>query len=530
MLKRFFSWLGSAPAAPAANVAAVTPKKMKISTALQMALGPPREPLTPPGATLPKAASAFEIPKAPRGVIPAGAKMAADSAPADLFGWAMQSAISEGLIFPGYPYLAELSQRAEYRRPAEVLAQNMTRKWIKVQATGDDAEEKADKIRQIEAELVRINARETFKHAMEIDGYFGRAQIYIDCGEAADEELTTPLSHSSNKIAAGALRRLQVVEPLWTYPDAYNTTNPLKDDFYRPTTWFIMGKQIHASRLLTIVSRPLPDMLKPAYVFGGLSLSQMAKPYVDNWLRTRQSVSDLLHAFNVFVLKTDMTATLAGDPGDDLISRLDLFNRLRDNRGVLAVDKETEDFASISAPLGGLDHLQAQSQEAMSAVTGIPLVILLGITPSGLNASTEGELQAFDQWIEAQQESHLRPPLTKILNIVQLSLFGEIDPEIGFKFNPLRILSETEMATVRKTNADTAGVLIDKGVIDPDEERTRLAKEEDSPYAGLDLARVIEPPADPNGIPGGPNDEADMAAMMGGQGTQPTMPLPGLKQ
>ena len=115
---------------------------------------------------------------------------------------------------------------------------------------------------------------------------------------------------------------------------------------------------------------------------------------------------------------------------------LELFNRLRDNRGILALDNEKEDFQSISAPLGTLDHLQAQAQEQMSAVTGIPLVILLGITPSGLNASSEGELQAFDQWIEAQQESHLRPPLTKVLNIVQLSLFGKVDPDGHFFCRP----------------------------------------------------------------------------------------------
>ncbi|MGF6605041.1 hypothetical protein P3T23_009802, partial [Paraburkholderia sp. GAS448] len=47
-------------------------------------------------------------------------------------------------------------------------------------------------------------------------------------------------------------------------------------------------------------------MLKPAYAFGCLSLSQIAKPYVDNWLRTRQSVSDLLHSFSTMVLKTNL--------------------------------------------------------------------------------------------------------------------------------------------------------------------------------------------------------------------------------
>ncbi|WP_198327721.1 hypothetical protein [Mesorhizobium sp. WSM1497] len=36
--------------------------------------------------------------------------------------------------------------------------------------------------------------------------------------------------------------------------------------------------------------------MKPTYSFGGLSLSQMVKPYVDNWLETRQSVNDIISA------------------------------------------------------------------------------------------------------------------------------------------------------------------------------------------------------------------------------------------
>ncbi|WP_163360700.1 anti-CBASS protein Acb1 family protein, partial [Klebsiella aerogenes] len=74
----------------------------------------------------------------------------------------------------------------------------------------------------------------------------------------------------------------------------YNTTNPLAADWYKPALWYVQGRPVHATRLLTFVGREVPDLLKPAYSFGGLSMSQMAKPYVDNWLRTRASVADLI--------------------------------------------------------------------------------------------------------------------------------------------------------------------------------------------------------------------------------------------
>ncbi|MCI0151947.1 DUF1073 domain-containing protein [Paraburkholderia sediminicola] len=275
----------------------------------------------------------------------------------------------------------------------------------------------------------------------------------------------------------------------------YDSTNPLSGDFYRPKSWYVMNREVHASRLLTFVSRPLPDMLKAAYAFGGLSLSQIAKPYVDNRLRTRQSVSDLLHSFSTMVLKTNLAVVLDAGGAEQMLRRAPLFNQTRDNRGVMMVDHDSEDFDNVSAPLGSLDSLQAQSQEHMAAVTGIPLIVLLGITPSGLNATSEGELRTFYGWIEAQQEALFTPLLSRLINVIQLSLFGAIDPDIGFRYVPLWTLDELQLANVRKIEAETDSILIDDGTLYPGESRTRLASEEDGPYASLDLnAPPPEPP------------------------------------
>lgn len=151
------------------------------------------------------------------------------------------------------------------------------------------------------------------------------------------------------------------------------------------------------------------------------------------------------------------------------------------------MDKETEEFFQFNVPLSGLDHLQAQSQEHQAAVTGIPLVILLGITPTGLNASSEGELQTFRAWILAQQEALYTPLLSRLINIIQLSLYGEIDSDIGFRYLPLEPLNELDQANARKTEVDADVELIGAGIITPQEARVRLASQEDGPYSGLDL-------------------------------------------
>jgi hypothetical protein len=71
---------------------------------------------------------------------------------------------------------------------------------------------------------------------------------------------------------------------------------------------------------------------------------------VDNWLRTHQSVSDIINAFTVFNLQADLSGLLSGGSGADEDRRARVFNDDRTNRDLLVTDKNTEDIKDVSAP------------------------------------------------------------------------------------------------------------------------------------------------------------------------------------
>lgn len=466
------------------------------------------------------------LPTPPPGVrppnAPIGKGMAMDDAnPAVVGGawgaWATGSLWGEGLFFPGYPYLAELQQRPEYRNIIGTLAEEMTRKWIKLISTGDDPETKADKIGKLNDLMKRLGMREAFNRACEMDGGFGMGMIFFDLGETDGPELATPLLLRPEKISRDSLRALTPIDPTWVSPLFYNSTNPLRDDFFKPQTWFVMMNTVHASRLLIIRSREVPDILKPSYNFGGLSLAQMAKPYVDNWLRTRQSVSDLLHSFTTWVLKTNMMSYLQ-DAGA-LGARLAAFVLGRDNRGLMLVDKDTEELENISAPLGGLDKLQAQAQEQMASVSKEPLMKMLGITPTGLNDSGEIGIRNWYDHVHAEQEKTFGHNITRCLHVMQLSLFGSIDDEITFEFVPLWELDEAGKAAATKIKADTDALYMQEAVVTNDEVRQRLADDPESPYYGLKGA-APELPDPMDQFDADNKDDADKIGKEGAEGSE----------
>lgn len=420
----------------------------------------------------------FMVPTLPPGVVPKGQKKALDSA-IPMMGWLNNQSGFCGLGFPGYTYLAELIQRSEYRAPTETIADEMTREWIELEGATDE------ELAELHQAMEEFKIREAFNTMALYDGTFGRGQLYIGIkGQESDLRRQQPLLYTPETIAKGSVKSIKPIEPLWTTPYMYNAIDPTLPDFYVPEAWYVMGKKTHASRLLTFVGHPVPDMLKPSYNFGGMSLSQLIEPYVRRWLKTVDSVNRLISNYSTRGIKTNMMAELEGGDSNSLTKRAQLYSLMADNRGLMMLDKDSEEFFQLNTPLGGLSELQAQAQEHMAAPTHIPLVKLTGITPSGLNASSEGELKVFYDYISARQESFFAPNLKIVLQILQCHLWGKINDKIKFQFCKLNAASELEEAKMRYDDAQAAQVYLNPQapVISPDEQRTMLRNCKHSGY------------------------------------------------
>jgi uncharacterized protein len=397
--------------------------------------------------------------------------------------------------FPGPPPGGGLAGPASPVVPpghgAAGIADDMVRKWIEFKASA--GVDKSDRIKALTDKFEAIRVQADIKtHIIHALGY-GRSHLYLDTGSTDDkEELKTDLgtgarsAASAYKMPGKQLLGIRPIEPVWVSPHDYETSNPLKPNWYKPNAWHVMSNEVHASRLLTTIPFPVSDLLKPAYSFGGLPLIQLGKPYVDNWLNVRQGTTDIVLAYSIFALATEMGDVLSGGAGDNLEQRVALFNKWRSNKGTFVYDKNKEDFKNISANVAGIEAIQAASQEHMSAAWRIPLVKLTGISPSGLNASSEGEIRVYYDLIHSMQEQVIRPHIQIIMDLCSIELFGDVDDDISFDFVKLFEVTELEAAQIRSADAQTGSLLMQGQVISGEEERARVAEDPDTPYVDLD--------------------------------------------
>lgn len=368
--------------------------------------------------------------------------------------------------FIGFQALSSLSQIPEIRAAVDAISSDALREWGEVSHENPEVKE------FLTNQLKKLNARKVFRDALVSSLFYGGSMVLMSSSLTdntnVDEKL--PLSSESK------VKKLIVIDGIYANPISYDTTNPLSPAWYNPDKWYLMTREVHHDHLLHIVPFPVVDMIKPMYQMHGISLTQVMWPYVRRWHNAVESSADLLKSYSVSGIKTDMMSSLQDEDLNAVIMRAELFNKFRDNRGLLLLNKETEEFFQFSTPLSGIADLVRQTQEQMSAVARVPLVKLLGITPSGLNASSDGEIKVYYDFIAGIQDNCLLPLIQRLLSQIEMSEFGTDDAD--FVFNPLMSMSEREEAEIQEIKSRMHVAYASVGAASSDDIRGSLDAEE----------------------------------------------------
>lgn len=417
-----------------------------------------------------------------------------------------------GTMFLGYAFLSTLQQNGLIRACVETTADDMARNWIKFVKSGEDDPDASEKLKKIEKAFKDLCIQDTFRLAASTAGYQGGAMLYIDTGADPMQRMDVlTIDKASAEFGQGRSLRITLIDPINVFPGPYNSSDPLRPDFYVPEYWYVLGKQVHSSRLIPMVFNRPPMLLLPSYNFLGIPNAQILYDYVLHFQRNRVSASDLLDKFSTTVLKTDMGSILYQKGGtDQLDARMSLAIKHKSNNSIFAIDQQTEDIVKLETPLGGVTDIVRQSLELLAAIDRKPATKLLGLSPAGFNATGENENRNYDDFIDSQCEKLYRTPLEIILKCVQLWLFGEIDPEITFEFVAISEEDSASIATTNNMTIDGILKLITAGAISAEEARTYLKAHPELGFEFINVSDLPPPPDDLFGdTPDGENDPAE---------------------
>ena len=360
-----------------------------------------------------------------------------------------------------------------------------------------------------------------------------------DYRSPSDKSGRTPYSYADpydpRAVKPGSFIGFAVIDPHWlTYQwDKKSRTDPSYPHFLTPT-WIKVGdKRVHRSWVIRCVNSELPDIFKPVYLYGGLSLTQMI--YERVWAADKLANEAPLLAMTKRLLIADGNIEqLQSDPArtNKFFNAINFF---RDNFSIF-VKKPSSNVTQLDTNLSELTPLTMSQYQLVAAIAQIPVTKLLKNVPSGLQATGQYEWDDYAQSLKAIQNNDYTPLCKMFYELYCASNYPGEDIKLDIEWNPIDVPKESEVAQMSSQTAQFVAHLINTGLIDIAEGRAMLRKTNIPAFQSIptdipEILTKIEDAKDPSkqqgGMPGMPGMDGGMGGGMPGMGgEQPPPELP----
>jgi hypothetical protein len=235
----------------------------------------------------------------------------------------------------------------------------------------------------------------------------------------------------------------------------------------------LVEPRIHESRL--ILFEGVKTSPRKRQLNAGWALSVLQRPHdvIRNFETGWGSVAHVLQdaAQGVFRMQ-GLHGMVLADQEDAVTKRLQLVDRQRSVMRPLAIDKEDE-FLRHAPPLSGYPEVLEKLMLRLAAAARMPVSVLMGQAPAGLNATGESDRLLWAQTVEAEQRHMLRPRVRRLLEVLMASAEGptrgQVPERWSVSFPPLVHMTAEQKAGIRKTVAETDAIYIRDGVVLPEE-------------------------------------------------------------
>lgn len=319
-------------------------------------------------------------------------------------------------------------------------------------------------------------------------------------------------------VTPGSYKGIVQVDPYWMMPELNQeaSSNPASMHFYEPTYWTINGKRYHRSHLIIYREGDVVDILKPAYLYGGIPMPQKIMERVYAAERTANEAPQLAMTKRTRILQTELDAGVALGPryGERLRQQAELI----DNYGVVLGDSDDK-YSQFDLSLADLDVVMMTEYQVVAATACVPGTKLMMTQPKGFNATGEYDEAVYHEELESIQEG---TPTELVERHHAVMMISDIVPrmrKIDVNFEPIKTtitwlptdsITEKEQAEINKIKAETGQIIINSGAIDEYEERDRLRNDKNSGYTAI--PEVERPDEDGDGKPDAPTLQAAAAA------------------
>lgn len=289
------------------------------------------------------------------------------------------------------------------------------------------------------------------------------------------------------------------------------------------------GSLIHESRLIRFDGELTEELRRANNNGWSYSVLERVHEVLRSFGVSWQAVGHLMQDASQGVFEIENLIEMIGSNDKNaLATRMQLVDMSRSVARAIMLDAGREKFHRESYSFAGVADVLNLFMVRMASAARMPVTVLMGQSPTGMNATGESDLRLWYDQVQEYQTDEIAPAIERFWSLVFAAedFDGEAPEAWSVQFGRLWQKTDKEQAEVEKITADKDKIYIDTGVVLPEEiavNRFRasgfsqdtqidLEAREEMRQAELDLAREKageepEPPPIPGAVP--PNPEPD---------------------
>lgn len=358
-------------------------------------------------------------------------------------------------------------------RMVDVVPDEMLREGFVVE-TGDQGLNAA-----IADKLEALQADASYADGLRWGRLYGEGAILIgaDDGRRASQPLIPERARDINY--------LHVIDGRYYWPYTYyrEAGHP---KLGQPETYGVMPPNnsgqphaiVHETRLVRFGGAPTGTQEREINLSRDYSVLQRAYEPLRSFNTGWKAVEILLTDGHQSVFKMQGLAEMIGSEGEALAqARLKVINLYRSVLRAIVVDagdKESgvgaEDFSRNSVSFSDIPKTLDSFMLRLAAAVQIPVTILMGQSPAGMNATGESDFRWFYDRIRSEQTRKLSPKIRRLIKLLLATKAWSQNPKtLAIKFPPLWTEAPLQAAQTRKTIIEGDTLLTTNQIALPEE-------------------------------------------------------------
>jgi phage-related protein (TIGR01555 family) len=235
---------------------------------------------------------------------------------------------------------------------------------------------------------------------------------------------------------------------------------------------------IHASRLIRFDGALTTERTKQTNQGWSLSVLQRLYEPLRDFHGGYGNVGQMLAEGSVGIFKMRGLIEALSSKDDSLMAaRFQAMDLAKSVTRSILLDASTtdgaEDYRREQITFNNVPDVLDRFAQRVAACEGMPLTVLLGISPAGLNSTGESDLINWEKRVKSEQTDNLKPQLEQLTRMILSSsegpTRGKVPDNWSVIFPAIREMTEEQVAELRSKVATTDGAYIDKGVVTPEQ-------------------------------------------------------------